>query len=158
MLELFLTTLVIFVFLIGFIYLFASSKVINVFLYLCQLVFAIILFCLKLYKKHVLLIDDLITHIRNKTFNAITDLEPIYENDVFKNLTVNFEKNISYSSLNDSDYSNECLYIYFISDTKYPITDIIIEKGKNGKNNNYIEIKINDNKYLYYTRNKKDGK
>jgi len=55
---------------------------------------------------------------------------------------VNFEKNISYSSLNDSDYSNECLYNYFISDTKCPITDIIIEKGKNNKYKNYIEIKI----------------
>ena len=73
---------------------------------------------------------------------------------------MNFEKNISYSSLNDSDYSNECLYNYFISDIKCPITDIIIENGENEnyKNKNYSEIKINDNKYLYYTRNKKDGK
>jgi len=108
----------------------------------------------------VLLIDGLITHTHNKTFNAITDLEPKYENDVFKNLTVIFEKNISYSNINDSDYSNECLYNYFISDTKCPITDIIIENGKNEKykNKNYNEIKINNNKYLYYTRNKKDGK
>ena len=158
MLELFLTTLVTFVFLIGFIYLFATFKIINLFLYLCQLAFAISLFCLKLNKKHVLLIDDLITHIYNKTFNAITDLETKYENDVFKNLTVNFEKNISYSSINNSDYSNECLYNYFISDTKCPITNIIIENEKNDKYNNYIEIKIIDNKYLYYTRNKKDGK
>ena len=110
MLELFLTILVNFVFLIGFIYLFATFKVINLFLYLCQRAFAISLFCLKLYIKHVLLINDLIAHAHNKTFNAIKDLEPKYENGVFKYLTVKFEKNISYSSINDSDYSNECLY------------------------------------------------
>ena len=115
MLELLYTTLVILVFLIGFIYLFATFKVINIFLYLCQLALAITLFSKTLYKKHVLLIDDLMAHVHNKTFNAITDLEPKYENGVFKYLTVNFEKNISYSSINDSDYSNECLYNYFIS-------------------------------------------
>ena len=115
MLELLYTTLVILVFLIGFIYLFATFKVINIFLYLCQLAFAIALYYIRLYKNHVLLKDDLTPHIHNKTFNAITDLEPKYENGVFKCLTVNFEKNISYSSLNYSDYSNECLYNYFIS-------------------------------------------
>ena len=69
-----------------------------------------------------------------------------------------FEKDLSYSSINDSDYSNECLYNYFIYDKICPITDIIIEYGKNEKYNNYTEIKINNNKYLYYTRKKKDGK
>ena len=133
MLELLITTLLILVFLIVFIYLFASFKLINLILYLCQLAFAIILLCLKLYKNHVLLTDDLIIHIHNKTFNAITDLEPKYENGSFKYLTVKFERNISYSSINDSDYSNECLYNYFISDTKCPITDIIIENGENNK-------------------------
>ena len=44
---------------------------------------------------------------------------------------------ISYSYINDSNFSNEYLYNYFISDTKYPITDIIIENGKNKKNKNY---------------------
>ena len=158
MLELLITTLTILVFLIVFIYLFATFKLINLILYLCQLAFAIVLLSKKLYKKHLLLIDDLITHAHNKTFNAIVDLEPKYENGVFKYLTVNFEKNISFSIINDSDYSNQCLYNYFISDTICPITDIIIENGKNEKYKNYTEIKINDNKYLYYTRNKKDGK
>ena len=70
-----------------------------------------------------------------------------------------FEKSISYSNINDLDYTNGCLYNNIISDTICPITDIIIENGKNEKykNKNYTEIKINDNKYLYYTKNKKDG-
>ena len=40
-----------------------------------------------------------------------------------------FEKNISYSSRNDSDYSNEWVYNYFIfiSDTICPITDILLK-------------------------------
>ena len=71
---------------------------------------------------------------------------------------MDFEKNSNYSSMNDSNYSNECLYNYFISYSTCPITDIIIENGKNDKYKNYTEIKINNNKYLYYTRNKKDGK
>ena len=158
MLELFFTTLVILIFLIGFIYIFGTFKALNIFLYIFQLIFAIILLSLKLYKKHVLLIDDLIVNAHNKTFNAITYLYPKYENDVFKYLTVDFEKNSNYSSINDSNYSNECLYNYFISYSTCPITDIIIENGKNDKYKNYTEIKINNNKYLYYTRNKKDGK
>ena len=145
MLELLYTSLVILVFSIVLIFLISNFKVINLFLYFCQLVFAIALFSKKLYKKHVL-IDDLTTHFHNKTFTAITGLEPKYENGVFKYLTMKFEKNISYSSMNDSDYSNECLYNYFISDTICPITDIIIENGKNEKYKNYTEIKINDNK------------
>ena len=35
---------------------------------------------------------------------------------------------------------------------------IIIENEKNDKYKNYTEIKINNNKYLYYTWNNKDGK
>ena len=158
MLELLYTTSVILLFLIGFIYLFATFKVINTFLNICQFAFAFILIYKKLYKGHVLLEDNLFTYSHIKNFEAITDLEPKYENGVFKYLTVNYEYNNSYSSINLSEYSNECLYNYFISYSICPITDIIIENEKNEKYKNYTEIKINDNKYLYYTRNKKDGK
>jgi len=101
MLELIYTILVILIFLIGFIYHFATFKIINIFLYICQLVFASILLSKKLYKKHVLLIDDLNTHTHNKSFKAIIDLEPKFKNGVSKYLTMNFERNISYSSIND---------------------------------------------------------
>ena len=121
MLELFLTSLVIFVLLTGFICFFTNFKVINFFLYIFQLILAITLLSIKLYKKHVLLIGDLITHVHNKTFSAITYLEPKYENGVFKYLTVNYENNNSYSIMKDSEYSNECLYNYFISYSTCPI-------------------------------------
>ena len=98
MLELFLTSLVIFVLLTGFICFFTNFKVINFFLYIFQLILAITLLSIKLYKKHVLLIGDLITHVHNKTFNSITDLEPKYRNGVFNHLNLKFEKDLSYSS------------------------------------------------------------
>jgi len=99
----------------------------NIFLYLCQLAFAIILLCLKYIES--IYYYNLNTYAHNKIFSAITDLEPIYEKDGFKYLSVKFEKNISYSSRNDSDYSNEWVYNYFIfiSDTICPITDILLK-------------------------------
>ena len=71
---------------------------------------------------------------------------------------MNFESNLNFSTTKDSDYFNECIENYFISSSECPITDIIIENEKKDNHDNYKEIKINDNKYLYYTRNKKDGK
>ena len=155
MLELFLTTIVILLFLLGFIYLFGTFKIINVFLYVCQLIFAIVLVSITLYKKHILM-DDLITHVHNKTFNAIIDLV-LVENNL--KLQMNFESNLNFSTIKDSVYFNECIENYFISSSECPITDIIIENEKKDNHDNYTEIKINDNKYLYYTKEKKkDGK
>jgi len=155
MLELFLTTIVILLFLLGFIYLFGTFKIINVFLYVYQFIFAIVLVAKTLYKKHILM-DDLITHVHNKTFNAIIDLV-LVENNL--KLQMNFESNLNFSTIKDSVYFNECIENYFISSSECPITDIIIENEKKDNHDNYTEIKINDNKYLYYTKEKKkDGK
>ena len=159
MLELLFTTLAILVFLIGFIYLFGTFKFINIFLYYCLIIFASIFVGIKsLYKKHILWNKDLITNTHTITFYAIIDLEPYYENEVFKSLNVIYDSNIIFSSINSFYYSNECLYNYFISNSECPITDIIIEDKQKDKYKNYTEIKIDDNKYLYYTKNKKDGK
>ena len=158
MLELLFTTLAILIFLIGFIYLFGTFKVINIFLYFCLIIFASIFVGIKsLYKRHILW-DDSIINIHNKTFNAIIYLESNYENGIFKSLDVIYESNISFSSINSSYYSNECLYNYFISNSECPITDIIIVDEQKDEYKNYTKIKIDDNKYLYYTKNKKDGK
>jgi len=157
MLELFLTTLIILVFLVGFIYLFGTFKIIHIFLYACQLIFAIVLLAKTLYKKHVLM-DDLITHVHNKTFSALTSLA-ISGNGEY--LQMNSEENSSYSIIKDSDYFNECIENYFISRSECTIKKIIIENEKKDeyKNEGYKDLKINDNKYLYYlTKKKNDGK
>ena len=154
MLELFLTTLVILLSLLGFFYLFGTFKIIQTFLYVCQLIFAIVLVNITLYKKHILMYD-LVTYVHNITFNAINKLE-LVDNNTY--LQMKYEPNLSYSTINYSNYSNECLDNYFISNSTCPITDIIIVNEKKYNLDNYEEIKINDTKYLYYTMKKKDGK
>ena len=153
MLELFLTTLVILLFLLGFVYLFGTFKIIQIFLYVCQFIFAIALLDITLYKNHILM-DDLVTYVHNITFNAINKLDLVYNNTY---LEMKYEPNLSYSTINYSNYSNECLENYFIYNSTCPITDIIIENEKKDEYENYTEIKINDTKYLYYTTEKKDG-
>ena len=156
MLELFLTTLVILLFLLGFVYLFGTFKIINIFLYVCLITFAIVLLAKTLYKKHILVDLAPDTHVHNKTFSAINKLDLAYNNAY---LQVNYESNLSFSTIQDSSYNNECIENYFISANECPITDIIIVNKKKDNHDNYKEIKINDNKYLYYTtEKKKDGK
>ena len=126
MLELFLTTLVILLSLLGFFYLFGTFKIIQTFLYVCQLIFAIVLVNITLYKKHILMYD-LVNYVHNITFNAINKLE-LVDNNTY--LQMKYEPNLSYSTINYSNYSNECLDNYFISNSTCPITDIIIVNEK----------------------------
>ena len=128
MFELILTSLVILLFLLGFIYLLGTFKIINILLYLGQLIFAIIFVAITPYKNHILM-NDLVTHVHEKEFNAITWIE-LKGNNNDKYLNLFFEKNTNYSSIYDLEYSNECLENYFISDTECPITNIIIENEK----------------------------
>ena len=155
MLELFLTTLVILLFLLGFIYLFGTFKVINIFLYVCQLIFAIALLAKTLYKKHILM-DDLISHVHKIPYNAIKNFK-VRGSEFLETVS---DDALSYSTIKDSYYSQECFESYFISSSECPITDIIIEDEKSDKykDEGYLESKINDKIYLYYIREKKDGK
>ena len=148
MLELFLTTLVILLSLLGFFYLFGTFKIIQTFLYVCQLIFAIVLVNIALYKKNILMYD-LVTYVHNITFNAINKLE-LVDNNTY--LQMKYEPNLSYSTINYSNYSNECLDNYFISNSTCPITDIklgnISTSTKNGTFNSNLNTPIISNSKL----------
>ena len=65
-----------------------------------------------------------------------------------------------FSIVKDDEYSKECLHNYYIKQTsECPMTDIILEKTQVNTHANYIEQKISENMYLYYTKESKlDGK
>jgi len=64
-----------------------------------------------------------------------------------------------YSIVEKGDYSKKCLHHYYVKKTSdCPMTDVILETTQT-THNNYIEQKLSESQYLYYTReNKLDGK
>ena len=157
MLELFLTTLVIFLFFMIFFYFLSLFKMMQYILFLFQFIVCLILLSNNFYKEHILWKEEEPIMIKNLSFEPLSNIEPIYNSDH------TFSK-FSYShisgdfSLEKTEYYyNECLENYFVSSSICPITDIIIE-DKRSNHENYNEIKIDNNKYIYFTNIKKDGR
>ena len=126
MLELFLTTLVIFLFFMIFFYFLSLFKMMQYILFSFQFIVCLILLSNNFYKEHILWKEEP-TMIKHLYFEPLTNIEPIYNSDH------TFSK-FSYShisgdfSLEKTEYYyNECLENYFVSSSICPITDIIIE-------------------------------
>ena len=129
-------------------------------------VFQFIVWCILIsknfYKKHVLWkedeYEDETIYNRILPFSPIKKITPVYKNN--NNITFShfiIEKFNSYFSLEHNSYDNECLKNYFVYSEICPITDIIIEDSQIF-HENYTEIKINDNKYVYITNKNKYGR
>ena len=155
MLELLFTTLAIFIFFMIIFSFLPVFKMIQYVLFTIQLIVLILLF-FPYYDCHILLKGGEPTMINHLSFKPLTNIEL---NDNSDNTFSKFSySHISgdYSLEKTEYYYNECLENYFISSRICPITDIIIEDKKTN-HENYNEIKINDNKYIYFTNFKKDG-
>ena len=98
--------------------------------------------------------------IQKTIFLPIKSIKGIYDSN--SNLiNLDFMKTDGIFSIVKSDeYSKECLHNYYIKETsECPMTDIILEKTQVNTHDNYVEQKISDDMYLYYTKESKlDGK
>ena len=98
--------------------------------------------------------------IQKTKFLPIKSIKGIYDSS--ENLiNLDFGKTDGiFSIVKNDEYSKECLHNYYIKQTsECPMTDIILEKTQVNTHSNYIEQKISDNIYLYYTKESNlDGK
>jgi len=91
--------------------------------------------------------------IQKTIFLPIKSIKGIYDsNSNLINLDFGKTDGI-FSIVKTNEYSKECLHNYFIKQTSdCPMTDIILEKTQVNTHDNYIEQKISDEMYLYYTK------
>ena len=81
-------------------------------------------------------------------FSPIINISLVNENIIAETLV-----DSHYSLIFIKDYYYyKCSEYFYIDSTICPITDIIIENKKNEEYKNYTELKISENKYLYFTR------
>ena len=98
--------------------------------------------------------------IQKTEFLPIKSIKGVFDSNN-KLIGLNFRKtNGIFSIVKDDEYSKECLHNYYIKQSsECPMTDIIVEKTQVNTHNNYVEQKISENMYLYYTKESKlDGK
>ena len=157
MLELFLTTLVIFLFFVFFFICCETFKKMQYFLLLFQFIVCFILLSNNFYKKHFLWEEEEPIIYKVLLFEPLSNIEAHYNSDNTFSYFSFSSMSKNYSLEKTEYYENECLENYFVNSSTCPITDIIIE-DKRSNHENYKEIKISDNKYIYITNAKKDGK
>ena len=81
MLELFLTTLVIFLFFMSFFYFLSLFKMMQYILFLFQLIVCFILLSNNFYKEHILWKEEEPTMIKHLSFEPLTNIEPNYNSE-----------------------------------------------------------------------------
>ena len=94
--------------------------------------------------------------IHELPFNPIIHLSPKSGDDLIKIEKLN---NKTYSLKKDINFSKKCSPYFYINEIyECPITDIIIENNKSFIHEGYNEIKLEDNKYLYFTNKNMSGR
>ena len=143
----------------AFFFFFLHYKIVKLFMIIVQFILWVLLSYIKIYyKHHELWNEPEFQYIHKTPFLPIKNLIPNYStNGTFSHL--NYELSEGIFSINETDeYSKECLENYFIKNIEEcPLTHIILENSKNYEYENYTEIKISDDKYLYFSRYNKYG-
>ena len=150
MLELFLSFLVLFIpFIILFI-VFPSFQYVKYFIIITEFILCFILFSNNFYKKHYLWKENELSFIHSLPFKPIIDIN--ITNSPFE-LEFKTLEDSTFSIVLTRDYSNKCNDYFYIKSKICPITNIIIENNKSNNYESYNEIKLDYNKYIYFTRN-----
>ena len=156
--ELIYTTLVLFGFCLPVFFIFPDFKLMKIFLVFFQLILFIILISDNFYKEQSLYEEKKFKYIQNLTFYPVKSLyKEYFDNGTFSNINFDITNNSVFSLIKTEKYSTKCLENYYIEKNQLcPITDIKLGTKEDNIYQNYIEI--NDNKYIYYTRENKAGK
>ena len=162
MLDLLITTIgMIFIF-IGPFFLITHYKIFN---WLLLVINFILIFVLLLFEFNYKTLDswknpEVYHPIQKTEFLPIKSIKGVFDSN--SNLIgLDFRKtNGIFSIVKDDEYSKECLHNYYIKQaSECPMTDIILEKTQVNTHDNYVEQKISENMYLYFTKESKlDGK
>jgi len=159
MIELLYTSLSILVVPLAFNYLIFNNHIITNFILNFGILFIFFLYYITLHDNSLDRNKIEYNNIFDSPFYPIINITPTYFfNGTFDYLYIETGDKFKYSIIKAEEYSNECLENYFINKTlECPITDIIVLDRKNNSYNNYKELKISNDKYIYFTNNNKNG-
>ena len=147
MLELLYTFLSLFVFFSLLFFLLPSFQIVKQIIIIGQIIICSIFLSNNFYKKHILWKNNDNAFVHTLNFSPIIDFYLSNNTVIVENL-----KDYNYSIISTKNYYFKCRDNFYINSNICPITHIIIENKKSEKYNNYIELKISENKYLYFTR------
>jgi len=154
MLELFLTFIIIFIpFFLSFMFFRVKRYILGwfifffIFFHVFHLVIIILLLKKNYYKKTIFWKIDDLQYIHYLPINPIKNIN-IYSNDDIK---LEDFVDLKYTLKKTNVFKKECLNNFFIKEDNCPITDIILNNFQRNDYSKYIEVKISNNSYLYYT-------
>ena len=158
MIEILYMILVLFGFIFPFFFLFKEFKPLELGLIFFQFILSIILLSDNFYKDQSLYEDPNFNNIQSSGFKPIISLyKTFYENGSFENIGFDTMYNSEFSLIKTQKYSVKCFENYYITTNKLcPITDIKLGNKNDKIYNHYIEI--NENEYIYYTKENNLGK
>ena len=148
MLEIFLSFLVLFIPFVLLSFIFPSFQIVKYIIITTELIICFILFSNNFYKKHILWKENEYSFVHKLPFKPIIDINLNHNSLELKTLD-----DSSFSTIMTRNYTKKCKEHFFIKSQICPITHIIIENDNSNNYDNYTEIKISYNKYLYFTQN-----
>ena len=151
MIELLYTFLLLFTFFIILFFILPYFQIVKRIMICTQSIICFIFFGKYFYKNHILWKNNDYAFVHTLKFNPIINFNLENEKIIAETL-----EDYHYSIIYIKDiYYKKCQENFYINSTICPITDIIIENKKKEKYSNYTELKISENKYLYFTRDNK---
>ena len=147
MFELLYTSILLFVIFIILFFILPSFQIVKQIIIFSQIIICFIFFSNNFYKKHILWKDNYYAFVHKLNFTPIINFYLSNDTLIVENL-----KDYNYSIIYSENYYFKCRDHFFINSSICPITHIIIENKRNNEYSNYTELKISENKYLYFTR------
>ena len=158
MIELLYITLILFGGFLPFFFIFSKFKYLKIFI--LSILFVVYILISYKFKIHCYFNNNNLCDRKKLENSYKLDDYPInllYKNDISKKIEFKVMNDKTFSLIRTENYSIQCLENYYIRDNlSCPITDIKLSNKNNSEYQNYI--KINDNEYLYYTKENKLGK
>ena len=158
MIELLYTTLVLFGFIFPFFFIFKEFKPLKLGLIFFQWILSVILLSDNFYKDQSLYEDPNFERIQSTDFKPIKSLyKTFYENGSFENISFDTMYTSKFSLIKTQKYPIQCFENYYITaNESCPINDIKLGNKNEKIYDRYIPI--NENEYIYYTKENNFGK
>ena len=151
MIELLYTTSALLVFIFPFFFLFKEFKPLKLGLVFFQFILSVILLSDNFYKDQSLYEDPNFNNIQSTDFKPIISLYKTIDEDGFEIISFDTMSSSEFSLIKTQKYSIKCFEYYYITkDGSCPINDIQLGDKSDKIYNDYIQI--NENEYIYYTK------
>ena len=151
MIELLYTTSALLVVIFPFFFLFKEFKPLKLALIFFQFILSVIFLSDNFYKDQSLYKDPNFNNIQSTDFKPIISLYETIDDDGFKTISFDTMDNPEFSLTKTQQYSIKCFENYYITTIETcPINDIKLGNKNDKIYDDYIQI--NDNEYIYYTK------